>query len=100
MDESPFKPSVLAGRVALITGGGSGIGLEITRQLGLHGAKVVISGRREAVLKEACRQLGAEGIDAHFVQVRRRRPPPRRIPAHPCFTRIRAPANPTSRTSP
>ena len=34
---SPFKPTTLAGKVALVTGGGSGIGLEITRQLGgLH----------------------------------------------------------------
>ncbi len=32
--DSPFKSSILAGKVALITGGGSGIGLEISRQLG------------------------------------------------------------------
>ena len=75
---SPFRPDLLAGQVALLTGGGSGIGLEITRQLGLHGAKVVISGRREAVLQEACRALSAEGITAHYVQVRGARTMPRR----------------------
>ena len=32
-------------RVALITGGGSGIGFEIARQLGSHGAKVLIMGK-------------------------------------------------------
>lgn len=66
--ESPFKPDILRGKVALVTGGGSGIGLEITRQLGLHGASVVISGRREQVLRDACTALGAEGVTAHFVQ--------------------------------
>ncbi|EFN53613.1 hypothetical protein CHLNCDRAFT_136871 [Chlorella variabilis] len=69
--QSPFKPGTLAHRVALVTGGGSGIGLEIARQLGLHGAKVVISGRREAVLRDACQTLGAEGVAAHWGDVRR-----------------------------
>lgn len=68
MTSSPFKDNILQGKVALITGGGSGIGLEITRQLGLHGASVVISGRREAILSEACTRLSAEGILTHNVQ--------------------------------
>ena len=66
--DSPFRQDLLAGQVALVTGGGSGIGLEITRQLGLHGAKVVISGRREKVLSDACETLASEGITAVAAQ--------------------------------
>ncbi|MDO7888043.1 SDR family NAD(P)-dependent oxidoreductase [Hymenobacter cheonanensis] len=54
----------LAGRVALITGGGTGIGLEIARCMLTAGATVIITGRREAVLQDSAAELG-EG--AHFV---------------------------------
>jgi peroxisomal 2,4-dienoyl-CoA reductase len=37
--QSPFKPDTLRGKTALVTGGGSGIGLEITRQLGEAGLR-------------------------------------------------------------
>lgn len=66
---SPFRPDLLRGQVALITGGSSGIGLEIARQLGLHGAKIAISGRRRNVLDEACEDLKRHGIDAVGIQV-------------------------------
>jgi len=62
--DSPFKSDVASGRVALITGGGSGIGFEIARQLGLHGAKIVLMGRREGPLKAAVSVLAGEGIQA------------------------------------
>lgn len=48
----------LAGKLALITGGGSGIGYYIAECMIQSGAKVVITGRREAILKEAVNQLG------------------------------------------
>jgi NAD(P)-dependent dehydrogenase (short-subunit alcohol dehydrogenase family) len=48
----------LDGKLALITGGGTGIGLEIARCMAQAGATVVITGRREAVLQEAVADLG------------------------------------------
>lgn len=58
--ESPFLPTCLSNKVALVTGGGSGICFEVTRQLLLHGCSgAVICGRREAFLKKACKLLEA-----------------------------------------
>ena len=48
----------LKGKCALITGGGTGIGLAIAREFIDAGARVVITGRRENVLREACQLLG------------------------------------------
>jgi len=48
----------LKGKLALVTGGGTGIGLGITKAFLDAGAKVVITGRREAVLQEAIKDLG------------------------------------------
>eukprot|EP00455_Lapot_gusevi_P054046 TRINITY_DN856_c0_g2_i2.p1 TRINITY_DN856_c0_g2~~TRINITY_DN856_c0_g2_i2.p1 ORF type:complete len:321 (-),score=140.00 TRINITY_DN856_c0_g2_i2:260-1159(-) len=62
--ESPFKANILSSKIALVTGGGSGIGFEITRQLGLHGAKIAIMGRRPEPLAAAVSALKSEGIDA------------------------------------
>lgn len=53
----------LAGKLALITGGGSGIGFDIARCMVQAGAQVVITGRREQPLQEAVGMLGEK---AHY----------------------------------
>jgi len=57
------QPFSLQGRVALITGGGTGIGFDIAKCFLSSGATVIITGRREDVLKEAVANLGK---GAHF----------------------------------
>jgi gluconate 5-dehydrogenase len=54
--ENPFR---LAGETALITGGGTGIGLGIARCMVKAGARVVLVGRCEGELSKACAELGA-----------------------------------------
>ncbi len=49
----------LKNKVALITGGGTGIGLEIARRYVEEGAYVYITGRRENKLKEAADMIGS-----------------------------------------
>ena len=59
---------MLSGKVAWITGGGSGIGLAGAEELVKAGARVVISGRTEKTNKEAEKKLKALG-DAESVQL-------------------------------
>ena len=51
----------LNGKLALITGGGSGIGFDIARCMVMAGASVVITGRREQPLRDAVVSLGERG---------------------------------------
>jgi NAD(P)-dependent dehydrogenase (short-subunit alcohol dehydrogenase family) len=50
---SPFAADILAGKRVLITGGGTGLGRGVARQLVQHGAHVHLWGRRQRVLDEA-----------------------------------------------
>ena len=59
----------LAGKVAIVTGGGRGIGLAIARLLAEDGASVVVSGRDAARLDAAVKELLAQ-IDAKRVSKR------------------------------
>src|SRR6185369_4508076 len=52
----------LTGRVALITGGSRGLGLQIAEALGEMGAKVAITARKQSELDEATAHLKGMGI--------------------------------------
>lgn len=54
----------LTGRVALVTGGSRGLGLQLARGLGQAGAGLMIVSRKEAELQAALKQLQGEGLDA------------------------------------
>jgi citronellol/citronellal dehydrogenase len=56
--ESPLAPNANEGKVALVTGGGTGIGRAVARELVRTGAPVAICGRREEPLAEVQDELG------------------------------------------
>ena len=64
---SPFRDDILSGRVVLITGGATGIGLGCSETFGLHGAKVAILARRKEVIDAAVEHLRGKGIEAFGV---------------------------------
>jgi NAD(P)-dependent dehydrogenase (short-subunit alcohol dehydrogenase family) len=61
----------LSGKIALVTGGTSGIGLASAKRFATEGAQVFITGRRQAELDAAVRSIGpsATGIRADVSKV-------------------------------
>ena len=57
----------LDGRLALITGSSTGIGLALARSLGQAGASLVLNGRNQAKLEAAAQALRGEGFTVHAV---------------------------------
>jgi len=64
-----FAPGLFADRVAVVTGGGTGLGLEIAEQLVQLGARVVIASRKPARLRTAARGLMADYPGSEVVPV-------------------------------
>lgn len=58
MNEAFLKAFGLEGKVALITGGGTGLGFAMAKAMIDAGAEVILTGRREEVLRDACEKLG------------------------------------------
>lgn len=58
---SIFQPNLLAGKTAFVTGGGSGIGLRIAERYAEHGARVMLSGRKQDKLDTAAGAIRARG---------------------------------------
>lgn len=52
----------LQGKVALVTGGNSGIGLAAARQFAMEGAQVIVTGRRQDVVDDAVAQIGHDAL--------------------------------------
>ena len=57
------------GRVALVTGGNKGIGLDIAEELGKAGCVVLVGARKPELGEKAAASLVAKGIDARFVEI-------------------------------
>jgi 2,4-dienoyl-CoA reductase [(3E)-enoyl-CoA-producing], peroxisomal len=69
-----FRPDLLAGKVALVTGGGTGIGLGITTALASAGAEVVIASRKPEHLEPAAQRLRQTGARVSSVEANVREP--------------------------
>lgn len=68
-EESIFRAGLLAGQVAIVTGGGTGIGLGISGLLAELGAHVVLASRKPENVEPAAERIRAAGGKASAVSV-------------------------------
>ncbi len=65
-----FAPELLAGKIALVSGGGSGLGRATAVELAACGAQVVVCGRRLEPLEETAGMCEENRCEAHSCDIR------------------------------
>ena len=69
-----FSPTLLKDQIAIVTGGGTGIGLAIAKRLGELGACVAVASRNAEHLERGTAELRHAGCDPLAIQVDVRKP--------------------------
>jgi citronellol/citronellal dehydrogenase len=70
MPSKLFLPNLLHGQVAIVTGGGSGLGRASALELAAVGARVVVCGRRVEPLEETASMADGERVEARPCDIR------------------------------
>jgi 2,4-dienoyl-CoA reductase [(3E)-enoyl-CoA-producing], peroxisomal len=70
MRSEVFRPGLLDGQVAIVSGGGSGIGRATALELARLGAQVVVCGRRGEALEETAALAAGDGVAARACDIR------------------------------
>ena len=70
MPSKLFQPGLLDGQVAIVSGGGSGLGRASVLELASLGARVVVCGRREEPLAQTAARADHGRIQAHPCDIR------------------------------
>jgi citronellol/citronellal dehydrogenase len=70
MPSKMFKPGLLDGQVAIVSGGGSGLGRASALELAELGARVVVCGRRAEPLEETAARADAGRVEAQPCDIR------------------------------
>jgi NAD(P)-dependent dehydrogenase (short-subunit alcohol dehydrogenase family) len=70
MPSKLFQPDLLRGQVAVVTGGGSGLGRATALELAALGARVVVCGRRPEPLEETAARAEGGRVEAQVCDIR------------------------------
>ncbi len=70
MPSKLFQPGLLDGQVAIVSGGGSGLGRASALELAALGARVVVCGRRSEPLEETAARADGGRVEARPCDIR------------------------------